>query len=108
MTQRVEWRTRGETNDVVLVVDDDQNTVRQALEADPGMLTDFLNDMASLDTWRERPSVKAGQGNPDTWGDLVMARAPTGEIITMDPELYWDGIYNWFRSRGVDPHSAHR
>jgi hypothetical protein len=22
----------------------------------------------------------------------------------MDPELFWEGIYLWFRSRGVDPH----
>jgi hypothetical protein len=25
-------------------------------------------------------------------------------VITMDPELFWEGIYLWFRSQGVDPH----
>jgi hypothetical protein len=30
MAVRVEWRTRGEMDDTLLVVDDDDNTVRQA------------------------------------------------------------------------------
>ena len=108
MALRVEWRTRGETDDVILVVDDDQNTVRHAVEADPTVLRVFLNDMADLDTWRESPSVKDAQRKPEAWGDLVMARANTGEVLDMDPELFWDGIYNWFRSRGVDPNMVRR
>jgi hypothetical protein len=26
----------------------------------------------------------------------------------MDPELFWEGIYSWFRSRGVDYDGARR
>lgn len=102
MALRVEWRTKGETDDAILVVDDDQNAVRRVVEADPTVLRDFLNDMADLNAWRDGPPVKDAQRDPEAWGQLVMARAPTGSVIDMDPELFWDGIYHWFRSRGVD------
>jgi hypothetical protein len=108
MAVRVEWRTRGEMDDTLLVVDDDDNTVRQAVEAAPTVLRDFLNDMAGLETWREGPAVAEDKRNPAAWGELVIARAKTGEVLTMDPELFWEGIYLWFRSQGVDPHSLHR
>jgi len=26
----------------------------------------------------------------------------------MDPELFWEGIYLWFRSQGIDPHPLRR
>jgi len=107
MAVRVEWRTRGAMDDTLLVVDDD-NTVRQAVEAAPTVLQDFLNDMADLDTWRQGPSVAEDKRSPASWGELVIARAKTGEVLTMDPELFWEGIYLWFRSRGVDPHPLRR
>ena len=25
-----------------------------------------------------------------------------GQVITMDPGRFWEGVYEWFRSRGVD------
>jgi hypothetical protein len=31
-----------------------------------------------------------------------MVRASSGEVLQMDPERFWDGIYEWFRSKGVD------
>ena len=108
MTVRVEWRTRGALDDTLLVVDADDNTVRQAVEAAPTVLRDFLNDMAGLDTWRQGPSVAEDKRSPAAWGNLIMARAKTGEVLTMDPELFWEGIYLWFRSRGVDPHPLRR
>ena len=108
MALRVEWRTRGEINDTILVVDNDHNTVSQALEADPALLRVFLTDIGDLDTQRQGQSVDDAKRNPEAWGELVMARSTTGEVIIMDPELYWDGIYMWFRSRGVDPHTMHR
>jgi hypothetical protein len=108
MAVRIEWRTRGEMDDAILVVDDADNTVRQGLGADPEVLRDFLNNMADLDIWRSLPPVGNDKHNPGAWGELVMARAPTGEVITMDPELFWEGIYLWFRSRGVDPHPMRR
>ena len=95
-------------DDTLLVVDDEDNTVRQAVAATPPVLRDFLNDMAGLETWREGPAVAEDQRNPAAWGELVIARAKTGEVLTMDPELFWEGIYLWFRSQGVDPHSLHR
>ena len=108
MAVRVEWRTRGAMDDTLLVVDDDDNTVRQAVQAAPTVLRDFLNDMAGLDTWREGPAVAEDKRSPAAWGELVIARAKTGEVLTMDPELFWEGIYLWFRSQGVDPHPMRR
>ena len=90
-------------DDTLLVVDNDDNTVRQAVPAAATVLQDFLNDMAGLDTWRQGPAVAEDKRSPTAWGELVIARARTGEVLTMDPELFWEGIYLWFRSRGVDP-----
>jgi hypothetical protein len=95
-------------DDAILVVDDTDNTVRQGLAADPEVLRDFLNNMAYLDMWQSLRPVGDDKRDPARWGELVMARAPTGEVITMDPELFWEGIYLWFRSRGVDPHPMRR
>ncbi len=95
-------------DDAILFVDGDEKTVRRALEPDPTLLRFFLNDVADLDTGRDWQSVDEAKRNPEAWGDLVMARATTGEVLEMDPELFWDGIYLWFRSRGVDPHTVRR
>ena len=99
MALSAEWRTNGEF-DAVLILDD--GTVREALTADPAVLSDFLTDMGDLDTWRGGHSVDEDKRNPAAWGELVIARANSGEVMTMDPERYWEGIYTWFRSRGVD------
>ena len=96
-----EWRTKGES-EAILIVDDEDNTVREALAADPAVLSNFLTDMGDLNTWRGGHSVDDDKRRPEAWGELVIARANTGEVITMDPERYWEGIYSWFRSRGVD------
>lgn len=107
MALRAEWRTRGEF-DVILVVDDEDNTVREALTADPAKLSRFLTDMGDLNTWRGQRSIDGGRRDPAAWGRLVISRAQSGEIITMDPERFWDGVYLWFRSRGVDYDSVPR
>ena len=107
MAVRVEWRTRGDMDDTLLVVDDD-DTVRQAVPAAAPVLRDFLNDMVGLDAWQQGPAVAEDRRSPAAWGELVIARARTGEVLTMDPELFWEGIYLWFRSRGVDPHPLQR
>ena len=96
-----EWRTNGEF-EAILIVDDEDNTVRQALAADAAVLSNFLTDMGDLNTWRGGHSVDGDKRSPESWGELVIARANTGEVINMDPERYWEGIYTWFRSRGVD------
>ena len=101
MAMNVEWRTNGRV-DAILVVDDDENTVREALPASAARLSKFLTDMEGLDTWRGEHPIEDNRRDPATWGALVIARDATGEVITMDPERFWDGIYTWFRSRGVD------
>ena len=68
MAVRVEWRTRGEMNDTLLVVDAGDNTVRQAVPAAPTVLQDFLNDMVGLDTWRQGPAVAEDKPSPAVWG----------------------------------------
>ncbi len=99
MALSAEWRTGGEF-DAVLILDD--GTVREALTADPAVLSDFLTDMGDLGTWRGGHSLDDERRIPAAWGELVIARAGSGEVITMDPERYWAGIHFWFRSRGVD------
>ena len=101
MALSAEWRTDGEV-ETILIVDDADNTVREALAADPAVLSNFLTDMGDLSTWRGGHSVDDDKCSPAAWGELVIARANTGEVLTMDPERFWDGIYSWFRSRGVD------
>lgn len=105
MVRRIEWRSRGEMDDTILVLDHDQTSVQRVVEPTPPILRDFLNDMEELDNWRDVPAAAKFRPSPADWGQLVMARATTGEILDMDPERYWDGIYLWFRSRGADPHA---
>ena len=107
MVARIEWRSRGSGSDALLYVGEfgeDDNTVLKTWSADAALLTDFLNDMAGLDTSVTRLEVDPDQRDPEQWGTLVLARAPGGEVLAIDPEPYWDGIYHWFRSRGADPH----
>lgn len=96
-----EWRNDGEI-ETIIIVDDADNTVRQALVADPALLSSLLTNMGDLSSWQGGITIDKDKLNPEAWGDLVIARADSGEVITMEPERYWDGIYHWFRSRGVD------
>ena len=101
MALSAEWRTDGES-ETILIVDVEDNTVRQAVAANSRLLSNLLTDMGDLNTWQDGHSVDDDKRSPAAWGELVIARADTGEVITMDPERFWDGIYSWFRSRGVD------
>lgn len=98
----MEWRTKGESNDAILFLEDDRGVVDRALEADPTVLQVFLNDLVGLDTSGNEQPVDDTNRDPAAWGHLIMARANTLEVIEMDPEAFWDGILFWFRSRGVD------
>src|SRR5688572_25856559 len=100
---RGEWRT-GNGPDVVLVVDEDQNRVRDVFLATPGVLSKLLTTPGDFkdEGWRSDLSVDRDRQDPSTWGTLVIARAASGQVITMDPARFWDGVYEWFRSRGVD------
>lgn len=100
MALSAEWRTNGEVDTVLIV--DEGNQVREAVPANPEVLSTFLANPGDLTAWHGELSVSDHQRDPATWGELVIARGPSGEVLTMDPELYWQGIYSWFRSRGVD------
>ena len=101
MSLSAEWRADGKI-ETVLVIDTTENTVQKAIAADPFVLSRLLTDMGNLRTWDIGQEIKGDKLSPDSWGRLVIARLETGEVIDMDPEKFWDGIYVWFRSRGVD------
>jgi hypothetical protein len=112
MTTRIEWRTKGRGDDALLFVrefGEAGDTVLKAWDADGGRITDFLNQMEDLDTAAVGLETNVDQRDPLDWGELVLARAqPGGDVLQIDPEIYWDKIYYWFRSRGIDPHPWRR
>ena len=101
MALTAEWRSNGES-DAVLIVDDADQTVREAMPANPEVLSRLLTNTGDLSVWHGDRPVEADKRTPSAWGDLVIARAQTGQVLNMDPERFWNGIYLWFRSRGVD------
>ena len=107
MALRIEWRSRTEGDDTILAVENGSDAVVKTWSADADLLTDFLNDMVGLDA-KSTNGVDYSQRFPQEWGDLVMARSDAGDVLWVDPQLYWEGIAHWFRSRGRDPHPARR
>ena len=101
---RIEWRNRNHEDDALLTVEEDSNTVLDAWEADADSLADFLNNMERVDAQRGRGVADSSQRDPQQWGGLVVARSDNGDVLSIDPELYWDRVTYWFRSRGSDPH----
>ena len=99
---RLEWRSRSDGDDVVIAVDDRNNEVLRVWVADPEILTDFLNDMEAISSLDD---VKGTEPAPQNWGDLVLARSDEGDVLDIDPQLYWEGVSFWFRTRGADPHT---
>jgi hypothetical protein len=67
--------------------------------ADAALISRFLTDMAAFVDDTGPPLTGPA---PGSWGALVLARADTGEVLEMDPELFWDRVHELFRSRGVD------
>jgi hypothetical protein len=106
MPINAQWRTDGESDTLLIV--DEGNQVREAVQANPEVLSTFLTNVGDLAAWHGERSVPDDKRDPGAWGLLVIARGLSGEVLTMDPELYWDGIYSWFRSRGVDYDGARR
>src|SRR5437870_2470155 len=107
MGLRIEWRSRAEGDDFLLTVDEDSETVLEERPADPALLTDFLNDMTTFETRPGRNGVRRAQRDPDEWRALVIGRSDDGDVLDVDPQLYWEGVAFWFRSRGEDPHPWH-
>src|SRR5260370_7315568 len=65
--------------------------------------------MSELDTAVVRLETDVDKRDPQQWGKLVLSRAQQGgDVLDIDPETYWDGLYYWFRSRGLDPHPWRR
>ena len=104
MALSVEWRVR-EGADAIVVVDAGAQTVAEVITPDADLLKDYLAVTANLQRWRTwtgwRP-VEGGDREPEAWGELVLGRTESGEVVTVDPELFWTGVTRWFRSRGVD------
>lgn len=102
MSLSVEWRTRGAKDDAILVLESG-GVIREAIVADDGILSRFLTEQLNdLDSWRGQSLVEGESREPEAWGELVISRADTGEVLEADPELLWQGIYLWFRSHGID------
>lgn len=102
---RFEWRSRKPGDDALLAVSDGGDSVSQAWVADAPLIGDFLNDMEKLAADRKGANgLEAAQRVPGFWGPLVLARSDAGDILQVDPELYWDRMLFWFRAKGDDPH----
>jgi hypothetical protein len=101
-----EWRT-APAGDAILVVGED-GTVLTACPVDVPVLRKFLTDLGDLRYWAGDPPAQQALRSPAAWGDTVISRGQSGEVLMLDPELFWDRIYRWFRSRGVDYDSQER
>ena len=108
MTARIEWRTRGKGDDALLLVGEygeAPDTVMKTWPADASLLTDFLNDMSAWRSAGAQLETRVDERDPQQWGRLILSRAQRGgDVLEIEPDIYWDGIYYWFRSRGLDPH----
>lgn len=100
----VEWRLR-DGADALLLVDASESAVSEVAPPDEAMLKSYLAVTGNVDAWRSwtawRPVDGEGR-DPEEWGELVLSRADNGDIISIDPELFWERVHRWFRSRGVD------
>ena len=104
---RIEWRYRN-PEDALLTVDEEGKTALEVWEIDKALLSDFLNQMTSLDTYSRQTIVDDNRRDPQEWGGLVIARSDSGDVFRVDPELYWDRVAHWFRSEGGDPNPWRR
>jgi hypothetical protein len=108
MSARIEWRHRSKGDESVLLVGEAEGNPYRVLEAWPAstaLIADLLNDMESVGATDGALELSGGQRDPQSWGQLVIARDQEGgDVLAIDPELYWDGIYYWFRAHGLDAH----
>jgi hypothetical protein len=104
MAMSVEWRIRDRAEALVLV-DPSSRAVSEVPAPDAEVLKSYLAVTGTLDGWRRSMAwmpVDGDDRDPERWGELVVSRAENGEVTFVAPELFWEGIHRWFRSRGVD------
>src|SRR5258705_9847846 len=80
-----EWRTAS-SGDTILVVGEDA-LVRAACPASVPVLRKFLTDLGDLQHLVADQSVENKLRPPEAWGELVISRAFSGEVLILDPEL---------------------
>ncbi len=105
---RIEWRHSKQSGDVLMAVDESANTPVVVWEANGVSLEDFLNDMTECRDRSRRAPDGTAAGAPEDLGDLVVARSDDGEVLWVNPELYWNRVGAVFRARGEDPHRWRR
>ena len=78
--------------------------VSEASRPDAAALKAYLAVSGDLERWRGSIAwqpIDRDNGDPDTWGELVVSRADSGEIIYLEPALFWERVHRCFRARGV-------
>jgi hypothetical protein len=101
----VQWRNDHGTDAIVLLDNSSASVISQVPSPDETDLKSYLSVTGDLEMWRGAMrwrQVEDASRNPETWGNLVLSRDDAGDVTFVDPELFWDGVYRWFRSRGVD------
>jgi hypothetical protein len=98
--RRLEWRGDRKAEQSILAVDE-SNAITRVWTADPVLLKDLLNDMNGFEA---SGSTGSAGGSPQDFGPLILARSVAGDVLSIDPQRYWEGVADWFRSRGDDPH----
>lgn len=100
MAQTVEWRVTGDGVDAVVLVEDSR--VAEVAEPDFPLLDSYLAVTGDLSAWRGWNAWRdagASNGDPDSWGDLIIQRASDGQVLHVNPDLYWEAIRRWYRAR---------
>ena len=112
MTARIEWRTKGKGDDALVFIreyGEAGDTVMKSWHADQGLLSDFLNDMETIDTNAVRLETDVNHRDPKQWGTMVihghrtvatcwpLTQSPTGTVSTTGSERMV-----WMRTRGAD------
>jgi hypothetical protein len=100
MSLTIQWRVKPES-DTILIVKDGVS-VLVAIPVEAQILSRALTVPGDLTSWQGGKLIEAVDRDPEIWGDLVIERNESGQIVNMDPEAFWNGVYDWFRSRGVD------
>ena len=104
--RRLEWRGAKLSEQAILAIDASDTVVR-TWAADPAILKDLLNDMRGFDTTGAAGGEQSAASAAD-FGPLILARSESGDVLSIDPQRYWEGVSDWFRTRGDDPHLYQR